>query len=167
MENESLEERLREIKNRPPLTHKEKIEARKRVDFLQTEIISNTIRINVLKKLIDVNKDNSINFMYSMKEYEEIYKEYSEIDNAVGDYLLNKIKNKVKLEKESSAWPSDYIPKIEKDIMCEELKIREFFTFNKYFNRRINNLKGDFLSYIRNQAEKSGAYEFLEAIKNK
>ena len=45
-------------------------------------------------------------------------------------------------------------------------KIIEFFTFEKYFRRRMHNLDKDYLEYIKDMAFKNEAYEFLDALKD-
>ena len=76
---------------------------------------------------------------------------------------MKKIKLSIETEKINNS--DNYLPIVEDKMIKRELKIQKFFTFNRYLDRRRNNLDKDYIEYIKEIALKNDAYEFLDALK--
>lgn len=163
MSNEGLSERIEKARSRPPLTGKEREKALETLDDLIINMQTIDIRINVLKKLM---KEEDIYFegTISKGDYEQIAKEWGSIYDILSKNSIENIR--LLIEKERINNPDNYLPIVEDKMITRELKIREFFTFNRYLVRRMYNLdKEDCIDFIKNMALKNDAYEFLEDLK--
>jgi hypothetical protein len=168
MENKSLADKLKEIPSRPPLIGKEKEIALKKLNELRRLLYMSDIMLHILYRNIKkVDKKEDYSSLVLPEEYNQIVKEWSSIDNILHREYEEKIKSYLNVEiEENKSGPSDYLPQIENKIINLDDKIREFFTFEKYLKRRMNNLNENYIDYIMNQANKAEAYEFLDIITN-
>jgi len=164
MENNDLSKKLSPINSKTPLEGKEREKAMNRLDELCIEMGARDIRINMLNKLFQ-EEDKYLQVDILKEDYNQILDEFSQIYDLISKSCLNKIKFLIKTEKKIS--PKSYLPKVKEKIMIREDKIREFFTLGKYINRRMYNLEGDCIKFIKNMAIQNEAYEFLEDLEGK
>jgi hypothetical protein len=162
MGSESLSDRLKEAKARPPLVGEEREKALKSLDELSLKIEVNNVRIGILNRLMqedDIYLEGSI----SKTDYEQITKEWNNLYEVLSENCLKKIKLLIETERLNN--PDNYLLIVEDKMITRELKIQKFFTFNRYLDRRRNNLDKDYIEFIKEMALKNDAYEFLDALK--
>jgi len=162
MESESLSERLKEAKARPPLIGEEREKALKSLDELSLKIEVNNVRIGILNRLMKED-DIALEGSVSKADYEQMAKEWNYLYEILSENCLKKIKLSIETEKINNS--DNYLPIVEDKMIKRELKIQKFFTFNRYLDRRRNNLDKDYIEYIKEMALKNDAYEFLDALK--
>jgi hypothetical protein len=162
MGNESLAERLEKAKSRHPLTEEERKRAFEALNDIPLRIDTNKVRINIVSRLMKED-DISLEGVVSKKDYEQIDKEFDKIYDLLNIDILKRIRASIEIERANN--PDNYLKIVEEKMIKRELNIRKFFTFNRYLDRRRNNLDKDYLEFIKDMALKNEAYEFLESIK--
>jgi hypothetical protein len=163
MKSESLSEKIEKARSRPPLTEEERRKALETLDELYLKIETNNVRVNILKRLMNED-DIYFDGIVSEREYKKISKEWEMIYEIISKNCLNKIRFLIEHERENN--PDNYLSRVENKMIMREYKIREFFTFNRYLNRRKDSSEKDYIKFIKDMALKNDAYEFLEALRD-
>lgn len=145
-------------------------ERKRELRMLEKRLLENEakrVRAKVLTRFSKENKKDRYldNLDMEDEEYYQIINEYDLIFDLISRNFLKIIKSKIKEERNNNSNPPVYLPKIQNEMIIKENKIRNFFTFEKYLNRRIHNLEKDYLEYIKNHAYQNEAYEFLDVTK--
>jgi hypothetical protein len=123
------------------------------------------VNLYIVKKFISEEENkNYLEGNILKKDYHQIFEEWNNIYKVLSKNRLNKTINLIENERNKNS-NKNYLPKVKKGILEREYKIREFFTFNKYLERRKNNLNKPYMDFIREMALQNDAYEFLDAIK--